>query len=117
MVRLFLASTILLLLDICSSNKALAQSLPAEVEGNSFHWAYAPAFGTGAYRVGDGENFVITFKPKIKVRSEEKHRIGINIRLPISVGLQTIDPDEFDRLVRTAQTGYEPPINRYRLFK
>lgn len=77
------------------ANQALAQSLPAEVEGNSFHWAYAPAFGTGAYRVGDEENFVITLKPKIEVRSEEKHRIGINIRLPISVGLQTIDPDEF----------------------
>jgi hypothetical protein len=95
MMRLFLASTILLLLGIFLSNKVLAQSLPSEIEGTSFHWAYAPAFGTGAYRVGDEENFVITFKPKIKVRSEEKHRIGINVRLPISVGLQTIDPDEF----------------------
>jgi hypothetical protein len=95
MMRFFLASTILLVLGIFSSIQAWAQSSPSEVEVNRFHWAYAPAFGTGAYRVGDEENFVITFKPKIKVRSEEKHRIGINLRLPISVGLQTIDPDEF----------------------
>ena len=95
MVRLFLALIIFLLLAIFPSSKALAQSSPSEVAGNRFHWAYAPAFGTGAYRVGDAENFIVTFKPKIKVRSEEKHRIGINIRLPVSIGLQTIDPDEF----------------------
>jgi hypothetical protein len=95
MVRFFLALTIFLLLAIFPSSKALPQSSPSEVAGNRFHWAYAPAFGTGAYRVGDAENFVVTFKPNIEIRSEEKHRIGINIRLPVSIGLQTIDPDEF----------------------
>jgi hypothetical protein len=65
------------------------------VEENRFHWAYAPAFGTGVYRVGDEENFIVTLKPRIAVHSQEKCRAGINIRLPISIGLQTIDPNEF----------------------
>lgn len=95
MVRLFWVPTIFLVLAILSSSRALAQSSPSEIAANRFHWAYAPAFGTGAYRVGDAENYIVTFKPKIEVRSEEKHRIGINIKLPVSIGLQTIDPDEF----------------------
>lgn len=62
--------------------------------GNLFHWAYAPAFGTGAYRIAGDETFVITFKPKIDLRKQVEDRIGIKLTLPLSFGLQTLDIDE-----------------------
>jgi len=72
---------------------ALAQSFGA---GNLYHWAYSPAFGTGVYQVNEEETFVITVKPRFRLRSVEKHGYAFNVRVPISVGLQTINPEEFN---------------------
>lgn len=62
--------------------------------GNLFHWAYAPAFGTGAYSIEGEETFVITFRPKIDLRKQVDDKIGIKLTLPVSFGLQTLDVDE-----------------------
>ena len=72
---------------------ALGQSFGA---GNLYHWAYSPAFGTGVYQIDDEETFVITVKPRFRIRNIEKHGFAFNVRLPVSVGLQTINPEEFD---------------------
>jgi hypothetical protein len=62
--------------------------------GNVFHWAYAPAFGTGAYRIEGEETVVISFKPKIQVRQQVEKKIGIKLSLPLSFGLQTLKLDD-----------------------
>jgi len=62
--------------------------------GNLYNWAYAPAFGSGAYRVAGEETFVITFRPKIDLRRQVEKKIGIKLTLPLSFGLQTLDINE-----------------------
>lgn len=62
--------------------------------GNLYNWAYAPAFGTGAYRVAGEETFVISFRPKIDLRQQVENKIGIKLTLPLSFGLQTLDIDK-----------------------
>ncbi|CAB5128808.1 hypothetical protein D3OALGA1CA_3094 [Olavius algarvensis associated proteobacterium Delta 3] len=64
--------------------------------GNLYHWAYSPAFGTGAYQIGDEETFVVTVKPRFRLRNIKKHGYAFNLRVPISIGLQTINPEEFN---------------------
>jgi len=91
-----LGPAVLLTLILGVPERAPGQTLGFGGGGNLYHWAYSPAFGTGAYRVGDEETYVGTFKPKIKLRSTENHRFGFNVRLPVSIGLQTINPEEFE---------------------
>ena len=62
--------------------------------GNLFHWAYAPAFGTGAYSIEGEETYVITLRPKMDLREQVENEIGIKLTLPVSFGLRTLDIDE-----------------------
>jgi len=64
--------------------------------GNLYHWAYSPAFGTGAYQIGDEETFVVTAKPRFRIRNINEHGYAFNVRVPVSIGLQTIDLEEFN---------------------
>jgi len=91
-----LGGAFLLILILGVPERARGQTLGFGGAGNLYHWAYSPAFGTGVYQVGDEETYVGTFKPKIKLRSTENHRFGFNVRLPVSIGLQTISPEEFE---------------------
>jgi|GEM_PF-495391 len=92
--RVFLLGLVAVSLIITGSPKPiLAQEFGT---GNLYHWAYSPAFGTGAYQIGDEETFVVTVKPRLRVRNIKKHGYAFNVRLPISIGLQTINPEEFD---------------------
>ena len=88
-----LGAIIFLLVSAGLPESAAGQSFGT---GNLYHWAYSPAFGTGAYQVGDEETFVITVKPRFRIRNIEKHGFAFNVRVPISVGLQTINPEEFN---------------------
>jgi hypothetical protein len=65
-----------------------------EDAGNLFHWAYAPAFGTGVYNIEGEKTYVITFNPKIDLRDQVDNKIGIRFTLPLSFGLQTLNVDE-----------------------
>ena len=77
-----LGPAVLLTLILGVPEWAPGQTLGFGGGGNLYHWAYFPAFGTGAYQIGDEETYVGTFKPKIKLRSTENHRFSFNVRLP-----------------------------------
>jgi hypothetical protein len=94
MKRCFCLSVNLVFFVVIIGHLLLPENALAQDEANLFHWAYAPAFGTGAYRVGDEETFVLTFKPKIDLRKQRNHRIGVKLTLPLSLGLQTLNLNE-----------------------
>jgi hypothetical protein len=83
----------------------------SQEEGNHFHWAYSSAFGTGAYRIGDGSVYVIAFKPKLDLRGHTKLELDLKLTLPVSFGLQTIDIDDIlsDELPDQLSTGSFTP--------
>ena len=82
-----------LLFIIASSEPVSAQEFGS---GNLYHWAYSPAFGTGAYQIDDEETFVVTVKPRFRIRNIQEHGYALNVRVPISIGLQTINPEELN---------------------
>ncbi|MEZ5277851.1 MAG: hypothetical protein R3F07_15830 [Opitutaceae bacterium] len=56
-----------------------------------YHWAYSAAFGTGAYRVGEDEVFVLKVEPVIPLHFLQNRGVATRLRLPLTFGLQTID--------------------------
>jgi hypothetical protein len=88
--RVFLLGlAFLLTLILKAPERALGQVPGFGSSGNLYQWAYSPAFGTGAYQIGDEETCVITFKPRIKLRETENQWFRFNMRLPVSVGQLT----------------------------
>ncbi len=102
-----------------SSGKTLARLLPpmlmaililfpAETRGqetrlpetNTIHWAYAAAFGTGYYRIGDeAEIYVLRFRPLWrKPFSFQNHLSGrtffFELRFPVTFGVHEFSIDE-----------------------
>lgn len=69
----------------------LPGALWGQDKGNLYHWAYAPAFGTGAYTINDEKTAVLTFKPKVDLRKGKDHKIGVKLTLPLSFGFQTLN--------------------------
>lgn len=91
----FLCHTINLAIGLLlAANLIFPGNAAGQEEGNLFHWAYAPAFGTGVYRIADEQTYVLTFKPKIDLRKGVDHQITAKVTLPLSFGLQTLDLDE-----------------------
>jgi hypothetical protein len=84
----------MLMLSLPVNQIASAQSSASPKQGNIYHWAYAAAFGTGAYRVGGVDSLILRISPKIKVRSKDKHHVGLNLKLPITLGLESIQVDD-----------------------
>jgi hypothetical protein len=64
------------------------------------HWAYSAYFGTGWYRVaGDRDVFVVRMtarwhRSEASIDSEGKRTLGYHIKLPVSLGLDSFDPDD-----------------------
>jgi len=75
-------------------SRAAAQSLIAEDPKDLYHWAYAAAFGTGAYRIGDTDQYSVRIYPKYVLSRFNQDRFSLNLRLPFTVGLQSIDMDD-----------------------
>jgi hypothetical protein len=73
---------------------AHAQSPDSAERGKLYDWAYAAAFGTGAYRVGDLDIFILRLSPKIKLRSTAEHDLGLNLKLPVTLGLESTQVDD-----------------------
>ena len=59
-----------------------------------FHWAYAAAFGSGVYRLGDGTE-AQTYRGNFSVslRDAGEDRAGVRLLLPVAFGLQNLDDD------------------------
>ena len=92
----------------------------------SIHWAYASYFGTGWYNINDERRaFVLRGTPRWQYREAEWHEdgsrtIGINFRMPLTVGLQTfdfrdipdaLDPENLTTVSLNASVDFEIPIN------
>ena len=60
---------------------------------NLYHWSYSAAFGTGFYRVGDERIFAFRFSPTIPLKDFPKYNMQLNLRLPITVGIQDLSTD------------------------
>jgi hypothetical protein len=73
---------------------ASAQDTVSQNPEDLYHWAYAAAFGTGAYRIGDSDMFVIRFTPKFEVYALPDSEVTVNLNLPVTLGLQTFDIDK-----------------------
>lgn len=59
-----------------------------------FHWGYAPMFGSGVYRLGDGTQAHIVRAPLRKtLREADETHIGVRLLLPFTVGIQNLDDD------------------------
>jgi hypothetical protein len=76
------------------SSPAAAQSLIADDPKDLYHWAYAAAFGTGAYRIGESDLFAVRINPKVTLTTFKEGRVALKLRLPVTFGLQTIDIQE-----------------------
>ncbi|MEX2123099.1 MAG: hypothetical protein WD795_04340 [Woeseia sp.] len=97
--RLILASFVLAL-------SAIAEAQTEEV--SAIPWAYSTYFGTGWYQVGDERDaFAIRYAPrkplrKASINDDGSRTIGVELRIPITVGLDhfplddlagSVDPD------------------------
>jgi hypothetical protein len=66
---------------------------------NEVHWAYSAYFGTGWYQVsGDRDVFVLRMTPRWNIRDADysadgERTIGIELRFPITLGLDRFDLD------------------------
>ncbi len=92
--RLACLCCLVLLLAGADSGSASAKSLIADDPKNLYHWAYAAAFGTGAYHIGDADLFAVRIYPKFKLAMFHDDRFSLNLRLPVTLGLQSIDIKE-----------------------
>ena len=68
-----------------------AQPATFQNRGNIFNWAYAAAFGTGMYRIGDDDVFVFRVMPEFRIWDHSAHRLGLDLRVPVAFGLGDFD--------------------------
>jgi hypothetical protein len=88
-----LTHTRALLCAVCAAFAAAPCSAQDE-DTDPFHWAYAPAFGAGVYRLGDGteaQSYRGNFS--VALREPEEGRAGVRLLLPLAFGLQNLDDD------------------------
>jgi hypothetical protein len=67
------------------------QSTDTPNTDNLYHWAYATAFGTGAYQVGEDRVLVVRVNPAFELARWEPQRLALNLKLPVTIGVQDID--------------------------
>jgi hypothetical protein len=77
---------------------AIAAGAAAQEE-QPISWAYGPYFGTGYYELATGEEtYVISARPGWGWRDAELRddgrRIGVQFRVPIAVGIYSLDPSD-----------------------
>jgi hypothetical protein len=79
--------TSLLILAFTSSLAA------AQASEDIYHWSYSAAFGTGTYRIGDDRVFVLRVSPQYELGRIADEKVAVNLRLPITVGVQDLGLD------------------------
>jgi len=88
----FLRSCVLTVTCLIAAVSAGGQVAVTQKDLDSiYHWAYSAAFGTGAYRVGDDEVYVIKVEPVLNLSWFANRGVTTKLRLPITFGLQSID--------------------------
>lgn len=99
LLRLFLVSMILALPSVAYAQAEEVSTVP---------WAYSTYFGTGWYQIGeDRDAFAIRYAPRKLLRAASIHEdgsrtIGIEMRLPITVGLDHFPLDDLAGSVNPA---------------
>jgi hypothetical protein len=115
--RLLLATVVL----------ALAARAGAQSEDvSTIHWAYSTYFGTGWYQIGDDRDaFSIRYSPRKPLRKaslgeDGSRTIGMELRLPVTVGLNhfplddiagSVDPDNLANISVTPGIYFDIPVN------
>ncbi len=54
-----------------------------------YHWAYSAAFGTGYYRIGDEEGYVLKVEPVVPLGLLKNRGVSTRLRLPFTFGYQS----------------------------
>jgi hypothetical protein len=90
-LRLLFCSPLIL---IAIATRAVAQ------EEQPISWAYGAYFGTGYYELATGEEtFVASMRPGWRWRDAELREngrsIGVHFRVPVAVGIYSLDPSDF----------------------
>jgi hypothetical protein len=118
----------LLRLLVCSACLflSIAEVRAQQINASRVHWAYSSYFGTGWYQVsGDRNVYVLRMTPRHELREsgladDHKRTIGIELRFPITVGLDTfnledvsgiVDPDNLASLSFTPGVDIIVPLN------
>ncbi len=83
-----------LLLLFPTRHLAAAQTTAAPQPEDLHHWAYAAAFGTGAYRIGGSDMFVVRIVPKFEAFTLGDNASAVNVVLPVTLGLQSLEIDK-----------------------
>jgi hypothetical protein len=105
---------------------ALPGTAEAQAEDiSTIHWAYSTYFGTGWYRIGDDRDaFAVRFAPRRRLREgalgdDGSRTIGIEFRLPITIGLDhfplddlrgSVNPENLANLTVTPAIFFDIPI-------
>lgn len=69
-----------------------------------YHWAYSAAFGTGFYRVGEDEAYVIKVEPVIPLGFLKDKGVTTRLRLPLTFGVQSLDLGAIGDLISDLRT-------------
>lgn len=89
----------------CLALTALAAGASAQEQvPDPISWAYGPYFGTGYYELATGEEtYVISARPGWRWREAElregTRRIGVDFRVPVAVGIYSLDPKDIGSTV------------------
>jgi hypothetical protein len=79
---------------LLSSGGALHAQADAE---DPIHWAYGAYFGTGAYRLADGEKaYIVSARPRWQIRDaaldeQGRRQVGVVLRFPVAIGAYDFD--------------------------
>jgi hypothetical protein len=74
---------------------------PARDNAALFNWYYGAAFGSGAYRVGEINTFVIRAPLAYRLRDATPEQWGARLIAPITAGVADIEPDDRDGIPDT----------------
>lgn len=95
-MRLFLQQSLCAIVLLLGGMQAVAQT----EDINAVHWAYSTYFGSGWYKVSDAQDaFVMRYAPRrslsdARIDEEGSRRWGIQLRFPVTVGLNHFPLDD-----------------------
>jgi hypothetical protein len=87
----------------CLASAAFAQTRNLTAS-ESVDWYYASTFGTGVYRIGDRTVTVVRLPFERELREPDDDTWGVRLRLPVTLGFQTLSNAFEDVLNRNVAT-------------
>lgn len=112
------------LLFFFSSHQGFSQMLRSK-NFNLIHWAYAPAFGTGVYRIENiKEIYVLRFTPKFTTRFKfekmfKDRELILEFKLPLTFGIHDFNyvdliGFDFPERIHTQSWGCQRSLQPYK---